>query len=80
MGRCISSLTYSGAKLLAQHGQRIDFWTMQDQILNNITVVTDGHHRLDGLLQYFGNQIQFLVLNLMIPVYYLICVTFDQHR
>ena len=71
MGRCISSLLSlqrSGKTAQLNMAQRIDFWSNAGPKLEiKITIVTDGHHRLDELLQYFGNQVQVLDVELDDP-------------
>ena len=71
MGRCISSLLNlqrSGKTAQLNMAQRIDFWTnARSKLEIKITIVTDGHHRLDGLLEYFGSQVQVLDVELDDP-------------
>ena len=72
MGRCISSLLNlqrsARTALLNIATQQIDHWSNGGSPLEiNITVVTDGHHRLDDLLQHFGARVQVIDVDLDDP-------------
>jgi len=72
MGRCINSLLNlqrsARTAVLNIATQQIDHWANDTSPLEiNITVVTDGNHRLDDLLEHFGNRVQVLDLDLDDP-------------
>lgn len=72
MGRCLSSLLnlqrHAKTARLNIANKQIEHWTNDNPILDiNITVVTDGHHRLNDVLQHFGSRVQVLDVDLDDP-------------